>query len=242
MTLNQTRLALIAATSALIAACGGGDPQTEAPTEEPVTETASEPQETAEAAAEPDMLPAPEGSRAAEDMAIGSEDAPLTVVEYASVTCPGCAAFHARVFPRIKEELIDTGKVRFVYRELPTPPQRYAFAGFIVARCAATQPGPEAFFAMVDALYRRQQDWIRGENAAEELRNIAAQGGVTGEEFDNCFRREDIRQAIVGNVEEARGKGVTGTPTFLIDGKPFDLGFDPDAAVEKLQAEVEKRS
>lgn len=241
MMTTRIRLALVAAASAILAACGGGGNETEAE----ALETAAEPAATQTAEAEdtgPEMLPAPEGSLSAGAMVVGSEDALFTVVEYASVTCPGCRAFHENAYPRIKSDFIDTGLIRFEYRELPTPPERFAFAGFIVARCAATDAGPQGFFGMVDALYRKQNDWVRGPNAAQELQSIAAQAGIDAEGFEACFRREDIREAITANVDEARSNGVRGTPTFFIDGKEFDMPFDPDEVAEKLQAEVEKRS
>lgn len=242
MTRIQLRLALVAAGTAVLAACGGGgdaeaDAEAVAETEAPAVEAPAE-----TAAAEPQTVAAPEGSMAANEMVIGDPNAPLTIVEYASVTCPGCAAFHARVFPTIEEQFIETGKVRFVYREFPTPPERLSFAGFILARCAATEAGPQAFFGMVDALYKRQQSWVRGPNTGEELRNIAAQAGLAGEEFDRCFQREDIRDAIIENVETGREAGLNSTPSFLVDGKQIDLSFDPERAAEIIQAEVDKRS
>lgn len=246
MMTTRVRLTLVAALSAVLAACGGGDPQAEpeaaeTPAESAPSESAPEPgQDNAENTG-PDLIDAPEGSLADGAMVIGSDDAVLTLVEYASVTCPGCRLFHENTFPRIKSDFVDTGLVRFEYRELPTPPERFAFAGFILARCAATDAGPQGYLAMIDALYRRQNDWVRGPNAAQELRNIAAQAGIDDQGFEDCFRRRDIREAIASNVDTARSTGVRGTPTFFIDGKEFDMPFDPDEAAEKLQAEVEKR-
>ncbi len=235
MTNSPFRLALVLASSAILAACGGS--------EEPAAEEApAAPAETEEAAPqEPEMLEAPEGSRAADAMIIGAEDAPLTVVEYASVTCPGCASFHLNIFPAIKEQLIETGQVRFEFRELPTNPQREAFAGFILARCSATTTGPQSYFAVIDALFKRQQEWVRGPNRGQELRNIAAQAGLDDESFEACFRRQDIRDVIQGNIQEARDQGVSGTPTFFIDGQSFNMPYDPEEAVAALTAEVEKR-
>ncbi|MCQ8185619.1 DsbA family protein [Parvularcula maris] len=240
MTNNDTlRLALLAAASSLLVACGGGDAaEEEAETPEVAEETAAAETEPAE----PDSIPAPEGSLAAGPMIIGAEDAPLTIIEYASVTCPGCRLFHQRVYPTVKEQFIDTGKVRFEYRELPTSPQRLAVAGFIVARCAATEGGPEAYMGVVDALYQRQNDWVRGPNPAQEFNNIAAQVGLSGKAFEDCFKREDIREAIAESVEEAGEDGATGTPSFFIDGRTFSMPSDPEAAAEALQAEVDKRS
>ncbi|NNU15128.1 DsbA family protein [Parvularcula sp. ZS-1/3] len=238
MTSTRFRLALVAAASGLLAACGGGDAETEAPE---TAAPAEEAPEESQAPAEPQMIPAPEGSQAADAMIIGAEDAPVTIVEYASVTCPGCAAFHTQVYPSIKEELIETGMMRMEFRELPTAPQRVSFAGFILARCAATDAGPAAYFGVIDALFKRQNQWVRAQNPGAELRNIGAQAGIDGEAFDQCYQRQDIRDAIVENIEEARDRGVQGTPSFYVDGKPFDMPFVPEDAVAALKAEVEKR-
>ncbi|MEM1379280.1 MAG: DsbA family protein [Pseudomonadota bacterium] len=229
-----------------LAACGGGnDASSDAPTAEAAASEASAP--TAEAAAEPaapaqpERLSAPEGSLAASEMVIGSPDAPLTVTEFASVTCPGCAAFHKSAFPAIKEQLIDTGEVRFVYKEFPTPPLKYAQAGFILARCAATESGPEAYFAMVDALYKTQSTWVYGDDSAGALRNIAAQAGIAGDDFDACFRRDDIRSVIIESIEQGRELNLTGTPSFIIDGAPITLRGTPEDIVAILKEEVAKR-
>ncbi|MEE4209188.1 MAG: DsbA family protein [Parvularcula sp.] len=235
MTNSFKPLAFLSAALIALAACGGAD---EADT---VAETETAAEAASEGPPEPEMLAAPEGSQAGGEMAVGSEDAPLTIVEYASVTCPGCAAFHAALFPEIREQFIDTGKVRFVYREFPTPPARRAQAGFILARCAATDAGPEAYFSMIDVLYKRQYEWVRGD-APTILRNIAAQAGIGDEGFDDCFRREDIRDAIISSIESGRDMGVTGTPTFFVDGERFELGGSVEETLQKIAAEVEKRS
>lgn len=243
MTFFDARLALVSISALAITACGEASTDAdEAPEEAPAETEAPAPEQAAEAPAEPDLLPAPEGSRAADDMVIGSPDAPLTIVEYASVTCGGCANFHANVFPQIKEQFIDTGLVRFEYREFPTPPVRLSQAGFIVARCAATESGPEGYYAVVDALYKTQRTWIYSQEPGTELRNLAAQVGIGGTEFDDCFAREDIRNVIVSAIESGRDIGVSQTPTLAIDGKIFDYGRTPEDALERIAAEVEKRS
>jgi protein-disulfide isomerase len=243
MVLKTSRLAPLAA-ALLLTACGGGAEEAETTVDaETATEAPMGDQAAAEtASAEPEMIEAPEGSMAANTMALGSDDAPLTIVEYASVTCPACAAFHAQIFPEIEEQFIETGQVRFEYREFPTPPARFAFAGFILARCAATDGGPEAYFGMLDALYRTQRQWIYGDNAPQALRNIAAQAGIDEAGFERCFRREDIRNVITETIEEGRDNGISRTPTLLIDGKPFDYGSSVDEAIARIQAEVDKRS
>lgn len=235
--------ALAATSLFILAACGGSseDPAAaETPAEETAaTETTAAPE--AEADAGPELIPAPEGSLAGGDMTLGSADAPLTIVEYASVTCPGCAAFHASIFPRLKEEFIDKGELQFVYKEFPTAPVRKAQAGFIIARCAATEGGGEAYFSIVDALYKTQRAWAYGDETASTLRNLAAQAGIDEQGFEDCFLREDIRDSIVSSIEEGRDAGVSRTPTLLIDGEPFDFGSTADEAVERVRAEIEKR-
>lgn len=249
MTRSPITAAALMTSLLALAACGGSNDtaQAETPAEEVVeatvdTEATSEQAESQEASAEPELIPAPEGSLAAGEMVLGSPDAPLTVTEFASVTCPGCAAFHASSFPKIKEELIDTGKIRFVYKEFPTPPVRYSQAGFILARCAATDAGPEGYFAVVDALYKTQRQWIQGDDTAGALRNIAAQAGIDAEGFDRCFRRDDIRTAIISSIEEGRDLGLTGTPSFVVDGQQLSLRGTPEDIVATLQAEVDKRN
>mgnify|MGYP006273376353 FL=1 len=245
MTLSRSaRLAPLLSILAM-AACGeSGESGTAATTaaDTPAAEASSAQQSADAQPAEPEMIAAPPGSKAADEMAIGDPDAPLTITEFASVTCPGCAAFHSSAFPAIKEELIETGQVRFIYKEFPTPPVRYSQAGFILARCAATEAGSDAYFAMVDALYKTQRNWVYGNDTAGALRNIAAQAGITGEDFDRCFRREDIRDAIIASVEEGRDLGLTGTPSFVVDGEELQLRGTPDEIVETIRAETEKRS
>lgn len=239
MTLFDMRLALVSLSVFGLAACGDSSIETaDAATPAPEASAAQQPP----APPEPEMLPAPEGSRAAESMTIGSPDAPLTIVEYASVTCGGCAAFHANLFPKIKEQFIDTGLVRFEYREFPTPPVRLSQAGFIVARCAATGSGPEGYYAVVDALYKTQRTWMYSQEPGTELRNLAAQVGIGGTDFDDCFAREDIRDVLVASIESGRELGVDSTPTLVIDGEIFDYGRSEEEALELIAAEVEKRS
>ncbi|NRA29500.1 MAG: DsbA family protein, partial [Parvularculaceae bacterium] len=193
------------------------------------------------AAAEPEGAPIPEGSLAGGEMSLGSPDAPLTITEFASVTCPGCAGFHATHFPDIKEQLIDTGQVRFIYKEFPTPPVRLSQAGFILARCSATETGSEAYFAMVDALYKTQRSWIASDNPGESLRNIAAQAGIGEDEFESCFERQDIRDAIVASIEEGRDLGLTGTPSFVVDGEKLPLSGTTEEVIDQIKAEIAKR-
>ena len=187
----------------------------------------------------PAVLPEPEGSLAAGEMALGDPDAPLTVVEYASVTCPGCAAFHASHFQAIKEQLIEPGLVRFVYREFPTNPVNLSYAGSILARCAATDAGAPAYFAVNDALFTRQRDWVYGANPGQELEAIFAQVGLDRAAMQDCLRRGELKAAIDGNVKAGSEAGVRGTPTLVVDGEIIEVARDPDTFVAELRAMAE---
>ncbi|ADM08501.1 twin-arginine translocation signal domain protein [Parvularcula bermudensis HTCC2503] len=213
----------------VLSGCGGG-----------AQENATAEGETS--ASQSQTLAAPEGSLAGATMALGSEEAPLTIIEYASVTCPACAAFHAQYFPEIKEKYIDTGKVRFIYREFPTAPQNLAYAGFYTARCAATDRGPVAYFAMLDTLYARQREWAYGDNPGDVLENIAAQAGIDRQELETCFRREDIRSAVKANVlEGVEAHGVNSTPTFIVDDEELDWNRGSETMSEAIERALAAR-
>lgn len=242
----MTRPLLIAGALALLAACGAEEAETTrtAPSAGAMTEAIgrSEAPETADAQtpdAPAETVPAPEGSLAASEMALGPEDAPVTIVEYASVTCPGCAAFHEGVFPQIKERFVDAGEVRFVYREFPTPPVNLAYAGFVLSRCAATEAGAPAYFAMVDALYERQGDWAYGESPAEALEAIFSQVGIDRAGMERCLRRQDIIDAINENVVEGQEAGVNSTPTLFLNGEPMERHRDAEGYLTAIQAAVD---
>lgn len=149
------------------------------------------------------------------EIVMGKADAPVTVVEYASMTCGHCANFHNNVFPAIKTKYIDTGKVRFVLREFPL--DNLAAAAAMLARCA----GGENTHAMVSALFKTQEKWafVRG-NPVPELFKVAQQAGFTQERFDTCIKdATTLDQMISGRQRAADEFGVNSTPTFFINGK-----------------------
>jgi protein-disulfide isomerase len=157
-----------------------------------------------------------DGSRPLEEQVEGAEDAPITVVEYASMTCGHCRSFHVNTWPAIKENYVDTGKVRFILREFPFDPR--AAAAFMLARCA---PGGK-YFPMVDVLFKQQDVWARAENARAPLENIAKLAGFTQESFEACLTNQELLDDI--NAVRERGAaefGVNATPTFFINGKKY---------------------
>lgn len=149
------------------------------------------------------------------DQVLGSPDAPVTIVEYASMTCPHCANFHEGTFPQLKETYVDTGRVRFIFREFPF--DDLALAASMIARCA----GEDKYFPMVEVMFEQQQVWASNErNPRDELFKIAKLAGMTREQFDACLVNEEVARGILDARERAaREFGVESTPTFFINGK-----------------------
>jgi protein-disulfide isomerase len=151
-----------------------------------------------------------------EDMVSGNPDATVEVIEYASFTCPHCATFHAGPYKQLKTEYIDTGKIKFVYREVYF--DRFGLWASLVARCG----GSERFFGMADLIYAGQSEWTRaGEPAAivEELRKIGRIAGLDNEMLEACLQDGEKAQALVAWYQQnAEADDVDSTPTFIING------------------------
>ena len=163
------------------------------------------------------------GDVSATDMVIGDPNAPVTIIEYASVTCPGCAAFHERVFPGLKEKFVDTGKAKIVFREFPTPPVDFSMIGSVMARCAGEKGGSEAYFLVINALFQNQRTWIYGEDPKAELLKIASQAGMDEEAFDTCLKRQELLDAIEARVKEGSSEfNINSTPSFVMNGKKIN--------------------
>lgn len=147
------------------------------------------------------------------EMALGPADAPVTMTEYASITCPHCAAFNVSTFPKIKAAYIDTGKIRFVFREFPLDPA--AAASSVLSRCIANGD-PAKYFAVTDELFR--QDWSKVTKPRETLNRVGKQAGLDEQQVGTCLRDEALFNAIVaGRVYAAAKLGINSTPTFLIN-------------------------
>ncbi len=160
----------------------------------------------------------------ADDMVLGDANAPVTMIEYASTTCPHCAAFHEEVWAQLKEQYIDTGRVRVVFREFPTAPEAVAVAGFQVARCGGASP--EQYFARVGELFRQQQAiFATGsmDGVRRKLIEIGGAAGLTEQQVMDCITDETGAQRVRRTVETAnREFNITGTPTFIINGRKVD--------------------
>ena len=163
------------------------------------------------------------GAPAIGDKALGPADAKVTVVEYASATCPHCATFHTTVFPELKKEFIDTGKIRFIAREFPL--DDLALAAFMVARCVPD----DKYFDMLSLLYEQQKTWA-SQNARAELLKMAKLAGLGEEDFDKCLKNEELAKGIIDiRTAGAEKYGVDATPTLYINGKKMEGERDIEA-------------
>lgn len=174
----------------------------------------------------------------ADDMTMGSAKAPVTLIEYASVSCPHCAAFNNDVFPAFKQKYIDTGKVRYVAREALTSDPSIAAAGFLTARCA----GKDKYFQVTDAIYHAQPQMFTGGDPHAVLLNIARSAGMTDAQFEKCIGDEAAMNALNARWERyVRDDHINATPTFVINGKVYDKGEMSLADLDAAVAEAMKR-
>lgn len=147
--------------------------------------------------------------------ALGSATAPVTMIEYASTSCSHCAKFNNETFPAFKAKYIDTGQVRYVLREITTPPADFASASFLMARCA----GPEKYHAVIDAVFRSQGAIFQSGDLGGGLRQIALSAGMTEEQFKTCVTDEKAIDALNKRVEaNSRDGQIDSTPTFFFNG------------------------
>ena len=155
------------------------------------------------------------------DMELGNPNAPVTLIEYASATCSHCARFDRDVFPTLKARYIDTGKIRYVFREFLTPPVPVAAAAFVLARCA----GKDKYFQVVEAVFRSQEEMFATQDSRTPLLRIAKSMGMTEDSFNTCLSDT----AALDGVQKRADRGATedkieGTPTFIVNGKQVASG------------------
>lgn len=166
------------------------------------------------------------------EWSLGKADAPVTIIEYASMTCPHCRAFHLNTFPKLKSAYIDTGKVRFVIREFPIGHMSGAAA--IVIRCA---PEPKRL-ALFGRYFAEQKDWVSQEVRPDALFAVAAKSGMSRSTFDSCLTNQSILEGLTGVKQRGRELGVMGTPTFFINGRKERGEF----TFEQMKAFIEPSS
>jgi len=150
------------------------------------------------------------------DRVLGNPNAPVTILDYSSMTCPHCATFHTETLPKIKEAYIDTNKIRFVFREFPLDIK--AAAGSMLARCIA-KDDPQKYFAAIHTLFKQQETWVMGKTS-EQLALIGKQAGLSEADVDKCLKDQALLDKIAADQKFANEKlGVNSTPTFFINGE-----------------------
>ncbi len=154
-----------------------------------------------------------------QDMILGDADAPITVIEYASFTCPHCASFHATTYPKLKADYIDTGKVKFVFREVYF--DRFGLWASMIARCG----GQERFFGLTDLLMKGQSEWARAGDPvaiADAIRKVGRLAGLQDAELQACLQDEENAKTLVAWYQtNAAADDITGTPSFVINGSKY---------------------
>ena len=164
-----------------------------------------------------------------DDFILGMDTAPITVIEYASLTCPHCAQFHQNALPTIKKNFIETGKIRYVYRDFPL--DQLALSASMIAQCG----GRDRYFAFIDTLFAQQSNWAHDPKPFAALSRIARLGGLSQAKFDECIKNKDIADAILKKrLDGDKIFGINSTPTIIINGKRFSGGL----SIEQFRAVV----
>lgn len=162
------------------------------------------------------------GGLTEDDVVLGEASAPVTLIEYASTTCPHCAAFHAEFWEPFKTEYVDTGKVRFVFREFPTDPAAVAVAGFQIARCGGATP--DQYFVRISELFRQQRTTFASgtmEGIRRSLIEIGTATGLSQAQVEECINDSEGAARIRRIQEQSRAHNVTGTPTLIINNATY---------------------
>jgi len=169
------------------------------------------------------LVPPPLGDRS-----LGKDDAPVTIIEYASMTCPHCAQFHETTYPELKKRYIDTGKVRFIFREFPLDP--LAAGASMLARCA----DKEQYFPLIETLFHQQRQWAV-EKPIPPLMALAKQAGFSEQKFNACLSDQKMLDAMQVEQKRASEKfGVTSTPTLFVNGRILKGGISIDDLVKVI--------
>ena len=169
------------------------------------------------------------------DRVLGQADAPVVMVEYASATCPHCAEFNEKVLPLIKTEYIDTGKVRFIFREFPL--DKLAMGAFMLARCVPD----DKYFPTIDMMFRRQETWRKSSNPADELFRIMQLAGMDKPAFEACLKRGDFSKAIFESSKKAaKDFGIKGTPAIFVNGQMIDGHKEMTEVKAAIDAAIKK--
>ena len=170
------------------------------------------------------------------DLVEGKESAPVTIVEYASVSCAHCADFYVNVLPKIEKKHIKTGKVRYIFREFPYDPR--ATAAFMLARCLPK----ERYTAFLKVLYQKMDDWAFSEDGETALENIARLAGMSEHSFNACLKNEKLLHAVNEETNLGAALNITATPTFFINGLKYVGAFTEQEISTIIETELKKNA
>ncbi len=163
------------------------------------------------------------------DIALGDPDAPVTVIEFFSLTCPHCRWFHENIYNRLKPDYVDAGKVRYVFRDFPL--NLPALQATILAHCA----GRDRYAAFVDVLFQTFDDWASAGDYSEKLAQIGELGGVSRDRFEACLADKDLENAIFQSIADAQAEyGVSSTPTVIVNGEKYEGAMRFEAFAEHI--------
>ncbi|MFV0256025.1 DsbA family protein [Candidatus Liberibacter solanacearum] len=177
---------------------------------------------------------------AMEEISIGRQDAPLTIVEYASMTCFHCAEFHNKTFKKIEDKYIKTGKVRFIFREFPL--DSVSTTASMLARCAENRV-KGGYFGFVSMLFKKQNDWIESKNYRESMFNMAKVAGFSRDDFDSCLGNQSILNDIkTGNKIAVEKLLINSTPSFFIGGNLYLGDMSEEVFSKIIDSMIEKDS
>ncbi|MEL0022506.1 MAG: DsbA family protein [Rickettsiales bacterium] len=163
------------------------------------------------------------------DRVLGDPDAPVTIIEYSSLTCPHCRHFHLEILPEIKKNYIDTGKVKLIYRDFPF--DQLGLLATVMTRCAPA----ERYFGFLDVLFQQQGSWSRSKDPMGDLSRIGKLGGLNPSDFEACLKNQALVDGLVQKRLDGQKKfDVNATPTFIIDGDHKIVGSQPYEDFDKI--------
>jgi protein-disulfide isomerase len=163
------------------------------------------------------------------DRVLGDPDAPVTIIEYSSLTCPHCRHFHLEILPKIKKNYIDTGKVKLIYRDFPF--DQLGLLATVMTRCAPA----ERYFGFLDVLFQQQGSWSRSKDPMGDLSRIGKLGGLNPSDFEACLKNQALVDGLVQKRLDGQKKfDVNATPTFIIDGDHKIVGSQPYEDFDKI--------
>ncbi len=178
-----------------------------------------------------------------DDIVLGDKNAPITIIEYASLSCPHCANFHKDIFSKIKKEYIDTNKVKFIYRNFPL--NQSALLANLISSCQAQSNNNDVnkYYSFIGALFKHQDNWAFADNYFEKLRTIAKLNGMTSKQFDQCSTNQELLEEILKKRKRASKElQIESTPSFIFNGKKLVNHHSFEKFKETIEAELKTNS